>query len=393
MNTVPFTLDLTSKVKLHFQLYQNIVEAISTQKYGVGQKLPSVRHMAEALSISRNTVTAAYKRLTLEGYVSSHAKSGYIVNSPADFSNEHVESQLSVPKEEDSQIPTVDAVFKQRKGTEIQKIPVPDDFESVNKTVPKEPVKIEYSSKQLRKQLAIFLYNQRHVTCTFSQLVISESIENLLINVYKLFFQPIVTEGKGLLKLAQAAAEGKLDSRSGVLAISESAPEEFLEAAHSLGIKTIYVHTDKEGISVSELDMYNVTGVVVFPYSWSDTISQTTNYDRDSISLRKKELLEWAAKKDCRFIIEYDFERSSEAVPALQYFDRNNKVVYLGSLPSGILLENDSVSYIVLPPQLLSKYRALYGEEACFISKEQQIEAQDTLSNGKIYDTISQLLS
>ena len=160
-----------------------------------------------------------------------------------------------------------------------------------------------------------------------------------------------------------------------------------------MAIKTIYVHTDKEGISVSELDMYNVTGVVVFPYSWSDTISQTTNYDRDSISLRKKELLEWAAKKECRFIIEYDFERSSEAVPALQYFDRNNKVVYLGSLPSGILLENDSVSYIVLPPQLLSKYRALYGEEACFISKEQQIEAQDTLSNGKIYDTISQLLS
>lgn len=414
MTTIPFTLDQNSKVKLHFQLYKNVVDSIVNGSFKTGQKLPSVRTMAQTLSISRNTVIAAYKQLCEEGYISSREKSGYIVNKIPAFSDAPGTATVTVSSDEDSQIPTVDNVFKQRKGTEIQHIPVPEDLSNESVTTNKdeihesitpktEPPALDYSEKQLRKQTAFFLYNQRHVTCTSNQIIIDANITVLLRNIYHLLFKPVSTTGKGLLKLAEAAADGSLTLRQGTLAISENAPEDFVEAAHSLGIRTVIIHTDKKGINVSDLDMYNVTAVIVFPYSWATdhykdkTIEESTSNEpedkfidpRDDVSPRKKALLEWASKKEDRFIIEYDFEHSQEAEPALQYYDKKNKVIYLSSLSEGIVMTNNTFSYLVLPPKLISTYHDVFGAESCTLSREEFLEASDTFLSGNIYKNCS----
>ncbi|GAC1326208.1 MAG: PLP-dependent aminotransferase family protein [Collimonas sp.] len=51
------------------QLHHRIKEAILDARLAPGSRLPGSRAMAEALSISRNTVTAAYDLLAVEGYV------------------------------------------------------------------------------------------------------------------------------------------------------------------------------------------------------------------------------------------------------------------------------------------------------------------------------------
>jgi GntR family transcriptional regulator/MocR family aminotransferase len=51
------------------QLHRRVKEAILGGHLAPGSRLPGSRALAEALSISRNTVTAAYDLLAAEGYV------------------------------------------------------------------------------------------------------------------------------------------------------------------------------------------------------------------------------------------------------------------------------------------------------------------------------------
>lgn len=51
------------------QLYRRIKDAILGGGLVAGSRLPGSRALADALSISRNTVTAAYDLLAAEGYV------------------------------------------------------------------------------------------------------------------------------------------------------------------------------------------------------------------------------------------------------------------------------------------------------------------------------------
>src|SRR2546421_10107255 len=79
---VPFlnlTLDETSSVPLYRQLYASILRAILTGQLVAGTKLPSTRHMAIELGVSRNTVLIAFEQLLAEGYLESKARSGTFV--------------------------------------------------------------------------------------------------------------------------------------------------------------------------------------------------------------------------------------------------------------------------------------------------------------------------
>ena len=126
MNTISFKLEPESKSKLHFQLFQKLADLIKNGEYAPDSKLPSVRKMSDELSISRNTVIASYKMLEEEGYVTSYPKRGYIVSTSISGVKLPVNEEQA---DEDSDIPTVDSIIKQREGSDVQKIPLPTDFE------------------------------------------------------------------------------------------------------------------------------------------------------------------------------------------------------------------------------------------------------------------------
>ncbi len=44
-----------------------------------GEKMPSIRRLAEDLGLSRTTIEAAYQQLCVEGYLKSKPQSGYFV--------------------------------------------------------------------------------------------------------------------------------------------------------------------------------------------------------------------------------------------------------------------------------------------------------------------------
>ena len=72
-------LDPASQVPLYEQLYRSIAQEISAGALPAGARMPGKRSLAEALSVSVNTVDGAYQMLAAEGYLASRPRSGFYV--------------------------------------------------------------------------------------------------------------------------------------------------------------------------------------------------------------------------------------------------------------------------------------------------------------------------
>lgn len=73
-------------IPIYLQVKAHILEKINTGYYHSGAKLPTEREFASQLGISRNTVSAAYKELLLEGVLEARQGRGTFV---ADKAGEH----------------------------------------------------------------------------------------------------------------------------------------------------------------------------------------------------------------------------------------------------------------------------------------------------------------
>src|SRR5699024_5286769 len=74
-------LDNNSKVPLYMQLTNYIKREILSGKIKPNAKLPSKRNLSSHLSISINTIQAAYDQLSAEGYIESRPRKGFFVIS------------------------------------------------------------------------------------------------------------------------------------------------------------------------------------------------------------------------------------------------------------------------------------------------------------------------
>lgn len=66
-------------MKKYEALIVQIREQIEHKTWGVGDKLPSLRKQAELSGLSLMTVLNAYQTLESQGWITSHARSGYFV--------------------------------------------------------------------------------------------------------------------------------------------------------------------------------------------------------------------------------------------------------------------------------------------------------------------------
>ena len=80
--------DFPVRMPTHRRVYEAIRRAITSHVLPSGARLPSTRSLAEDLTVSRNTILAAFEQLLDEGYVASKTGSGTYVayNQPDGFS-------------------------------------------------------------------------------------------------------------------------------------------------------------------------------------------------------------------------------------------------------------------------------------------------------------------
>src|SRR5262245_3602635 len=73
-------LEESSSTPLYHQVYQRLRAAILLGQLSPGTRLPSTRQMANDLSVSRNTLMAAFDQLIAEGYVEGRVGAGTFVS-------------------------------------------------------------------------------------------------------------------------------------------------------------------------------------------------------------------------------------------------------------------------------------------------------------------------
>ena len=72
-------LDFTAEVPLYQQLRNQIVMGIASGQLTAGEKLPTIRVLAEETGINMMTVSKAYQLLRQEGYITTDRRSGAMV--------------------------------------------------------------------------------------------------------------------------------------------------------------------------------------------------------------------------------------------------------------------------------------------------------------------------
>jgi GntR family transcriptional regulator len=75
-----FELDLRSRKPIYEQLIDKMKELIINEVLKPDEQLPSVRQLAQQLTINPNTIQKAYRELELQGFIYSQQGKGSFVN-------------------------------------------------------------------------------------------------------------------------------------------------------------------------------------------------------------------------------------------------------------------------------------------------------------------------
>ena len=73
------TFDFSSNTPLYLQLRNQIVIGIAQGRLSPGEKLPTVRALAEESGVNMMTVSKAYQLLKQEGYIHTDRRSGAVI--------------------------------------------------------------------------------------------------------------------------------------------------------------------------------------------------------------------------------------------------------------------------------------------------------------------------
>ena len=76
------TLDFGSDIPIYTQIRNEIVAGIASGKLKEGDRLPSIRALAEESGVNMLTVSKAYTQLKQEGYILTDRRNGTVVANP-----------------------------------------------------------------------------------------------------------------------------------------------------------------------------------------------------------------------------------------------------------------------------------------------------------------------
>ena len=101
---------------------------------------------------------------------------------------------------------------------------------------------------------------------------------------------------------------------------------------------------------------------------------------------RRQELLRWAAEQPERYILEDDYDSEfrfvGRPIPTLFSVSENQRVIYLNTF-SKTIAPSIRISYMILPPRLLARYREKLGFYACTVSSFEQYTLARFLEQGR----------
>lgn len=337
-------LDSGARTPLYQQLYDGLSAQIRDGRLQRGARMPGKRTLAAQLAVSVNTVDTAYQMLAAEGYLESHARSGYFVQDvPGVFAGVQIASreQAAPPTQAwrfDCATGGVDtSLFPFRTWGRIQR-----------ELLYNSPDLLLHGDRQgdrnLREAILDYLRAYRGVACSVEQLVVGAGVEYLL----------------GLA--AQLLG-------SGVAAVEEPGYDRSRTILENSGIPCREAALDASGLRVDALESSGANLCYVTPsHHFPTAVTMPVG--------RRAQLLSWSQEQPGRYILEDDYDAEfrfdMRPVPSLQGMaGANGRVIYLCTF-SKSLAPGIRIACMVLPEDLMARYREMFGSYSNTVSRVEQ---------------------
>ena len=344
-------------VPLYEALYRCIRRDILEGTLPPGTRLPSKRALAENLEISKITVETAYSQLLSEGYIRSQEKVGYFVEK---MERSAVRPQPPAPESAAPAAPLLDLTgggterFPFSVWTRLQREVMLDYGERLLLPMPNQGI------PELRQAIAAHLAAFRGMEVSPEQILIGAGTDFL----YNLLIQLL---GRDLIYAVEEPGYGKIRK---------------IYAAG--GVRVHSADMDRQGVRpdrLGEAKVLHISPSHHFPTGLVTPVS------------RRMELLSWALKGD-NWIIEDDYDSEfrfdAHPMPAMQSLDGSGRVIYMNSF-SKTLAPSIRISYMVLPPDLMHRFRQTLGFYSCTVPSFEQYTLARFLSRGHFETHINRM--
>jgi GntR family transcriptional regulator/MocR family aminotransferase len=343
-----FHVSLDSRGDYSARVYRALLDAILDGRVRPGERLPPTRVLARSLGVSRNTVAAAYDRLSAEGFVDGRVGDGTFVT----------EAARSTPaRRRRGSGPGGPGGLRPRSGWTVTPQPVssaappplfdfrvgiPDGrlfpFDTWRRLVAGE---LRLSAGQpaaygdpaghpgLRAEIARYVGVGRSVRADADDVVVTSGAQQAI----DLIGRVLLTPGD-------------------VVAVEEPGYPPARDLFSSLGAHVVGVPVDEQGLVVDALPararLVYTTPSHQFPLGTPMSL------------VRRRALLAWADRRDAAIVEDdYDseFRFSDRPLEPLQSLDTGGRVLYVGTF-SKTLLPSLRVGFVVTPPSLRAALRA-----------------------------------
>ncbi len=345
-------LERHSSKAVYLQIRDRIRRLIETGALQAGDKLPSIRSLAESTGVNKLTVIEAYNVLEADGLIEARGGSGYFVN-PTKIPCHHSASNFAPPQdvivsEQPPPLPAIEEVkgwsYFDLYMASVQALQQPGmidlssgfPFESGLEDLPR-------IARRAVKQVAGSLFNY---DLPQGQLMLRQQISRMLVQQHGLDVTPedlIITNGskQGLSLVAHYYV------KPGDWVIVESPTwHGMLSLLYNMGAKVIGIPMTAEGMNLELLEKNLQTyqpGLIFTVSTLHNPTGITTSESH------RRELLQLAERYNCAILEDNAFEGLNfEPVPApIKALDRNDIVTYVGTF-SKTLMPGIRVGYLVV---------------------------------------------
>ncbi len=350
---------------LYAQIYEYIKGQIRSGQISAYTKLPSTRRLSADLGVSRSTVQLAYDQLCDEGYLTAEPCRGYFaagVEELAAFSwSDSVGSEAGKEEIFQTQGQAVQgaegAQDREKKsicwdfslsGADLSHFPFNTWRKLAREVFSDETGDIlrkgtAQGEEELRKVICEYLRQSRAVICEPGQIVIGAGNEYLL-----MLLSQILGVGRVAMEAVTYCQAGRV--------------------LKAMGHEVVPVPLDGQGMCADGPERADARVAYLMPsHQFPTGIVMPV--------ARRLELMSWAA--GCGgYLIEDDYDSEfryrGRPIPAMKSLDRKERVIYLGTF-SRVIAPAIRISYMVLPPELLSRYRKLCSFYACTVPRADQM--------------------
>lgn len=350
-------LDSQLKKPMYEQIYSYIRQEIRTGGLRAEDRLPSTRVLAEHLKVSRSTTQMAYEQLLAEGYIEARPYRGYFVTKMEELVEVGPQSDGEMETSEEN---TADCLvdFSPR-GIDLESFPY-NTWRKLNRNTLVDDNRGMFHSGNhqgepgLREAIRSYLHSARGVNCSADQIIVGAGSEYLLMLLSQ------------ILGPKHRIAMENPTYRQAYLVLS------------GLSYQVQAIEMDGSGMNPERLEESGADVAYVMPsHQFPTGVIMPV--------ARRQELLRWAAAGTERYLIEDDYDSEfryrGKPIPALQGMDRLGRVIYLGTF-SKCIAPAIRVSYLVLPQELLKRYRERCGFYSSTVSRIDQNILYQFLAQG-----------